>query len=262
MKAREAVFANIRRSLGVGSDEAPRRFEVEARLAQAPAGIVPERGQGDVKMRVITFRAEAERAQATVVEIPTLAEVPAEVARFLRNNNCPASLRMGDDPRLAGLPWSATPLEILHGASDGHDPNALSFAFAGIAETGTLALVSGRIIRPHLTSCPTATSSWWSGTTSLPIMRASLPGSGMPTAKAARPALSISSRGRRVRPTSSRPCCLARTDRGGSTSSSPAKVCGSGPPQESLCAFLGTVACQLGRGGLDEGIAAGRVRFR
>ena len=143
MKAREAVFANIRRSLGVGSDEAPRRFEVEARLAQAPAGIVPERGQGDVKMRVITFRAEAERAQATVVEIPTLAEVPAEVARFLRNNNCPASLRMGDDPRLAGLPWSATPLEILHGASDGHDPNALSFAFAGIAETGTLALVSG-----------------------------------------------------------------------------------------------------------------------
>jgi L-lactate dehydrogenase complex protein LldG len=143
MSARAAVFANIRRSLGVAGDEAPRRFEVEARLAQAPAGVVPQRGQGDHKTRVATFKAEAERAQASVVEVPSLAEVPAEIARFLRDNNCPASLRMGDDPRLAGLPWNATPLEILHGASDGHDVNAITFAFAGIAETGTLALVSG-----------------------------------------------------------------------------------------------------------------------
>jgi L-lactate dehydrogenase complex protein LldG len=143
MSAREAVFANIRRSLGVVGNEAPRRLEVEARLAKAPAGVVPQRGQGDLKTRVATFKAEAERAQASVVEVPTLAEVPAEVARFLRDNNCPASLRMGDDPRLAGLPWSATPIEILHGASDGHDLNAITFAFAGVAETGTLALVSG-----------------------------------------------------------------------------------------------------------------------
>ena len=50
---------------------------------------------------------------------------------------------MGDDPRLAGMPWSETTLEILRGPSDGDDLNAVSAAFAGIAETGTLALVSG-----------------------------------------------------------------------------------------------------------------------
>ena len=50
---------------------------------------------------------------------------------------------MGDDPRLAAMPWSETSLEILHGPSDGRDVNAVSAAFAGIAETGTLALVSG-----------------------------------------------------------------------------------------------------------------------
>ena len=73
----------------------------------------------------------------------SLAEVPAEVARFLRDNNCPASLRMGADERLsrdalerdvAGNP--ARPV----GRSR---RSAVSMAFAGIAETGTLALVSG-----------------------------------------------------------------------------------------------------------------------
>ena len=41
------------------------------------------------------------------------------------------------------MPWSATSLDILHGPSDGHDLNAVSVAFAAIAETGTVALVSG-----------------------------------------------------------------------------------------------------------------------
>jgi len=143
MKARAAVFASIRRSLGVNGDEAPRRFEVETRLKAAPAGVVPKRGQGDIPARLATFKAEAERAQASLAEVAGWADAPAEIARFLRENNCPATLRMGADPRLTGMPWSETALEILHGASDGRDVNAVSAAFAGIAETGTLALVSG-----------------------------------------------------------------------------------------------------------------------
>ena len=143
MSSRAAVLASIRRSLGVSGDEATRRFEVETRLKQAPPGIVPKRGQGDVPARVATFKAEAERAQASVVEIAGWEGAPAEIARFLRESNCPATLRMGDDPRLASMPWSETSLEILRGASDGGDVNAVSAAFAGIAETGTLALVSG-----------------------------------------------------------------------------------------------------------------------
>ena len=143
MNSREAIFANLRRSLGVHGDEAPRRFEVETRLKQAPPGVIPKRGQGDLAARLATFKAEAERAQASLAEIADWADAPAEVARFLRENNCPATLRMGADPRLAAMPWSETALEILHGASDGRDVNAVSAAFAGIAETGTLALVSG-----------------------------------------------------------------------------------------------------------------------
>jgi L-lactate dehydrogenase complex protein LldG len=143
MSSRAAVFASIRRSLGVTGEEATRRFDVEMRLKQAPPGIVPKRGQGDASARLATFKAEAERAQASVAEISGWTDAPAEIARFLRESNCPATLRMGDDPRLNQMPWGETSLEILYGPSDGGDVNAVSAAFAGIAESGTLALVSG-----------------------------------------------------------------------------------------------------------------------
>ena len=105
---------------------------------------MPARGQGDAAARIATFKAEAERAAASDRRrSPSAADVPVEIARFLREGNLPATLRMGDDPRLAAMPWAATTLEVAHGPSDGHDLNAVSAAFAAVAETGTLALVSG-----------------------------------------------------------------------------------------------------------------------
>ena len=143
MSARDEIFASIRRSLNVGAVDDPRRAAVAQRLAAPPIGIVPRRGHGDAAERLATFRAEAERVQATVAEVAAAAEVPAEIARFLRENNLPATLRFGDDPRLAALPWAETTLEISRGPSEGDDLNAVAAAFAGVAETGTLALVSG-----------------------------------------------------------------------------------------------------------------------
>jgi L-lactate dehydrogenase complex protein LldG len=143
MSARDEVLANIRASLGVGGAEAPRRMAVRERLTQAPAGIVPARGQGDDSTRLATFKAEAERAKASVVEVVQTSDVPNEIARYLRDANLPATLRMGEDARLAAMPWGETTLELSHGPSEGHDLNGLSAAFAAVAETGTLALCSG-----------------------------------------------------------------------------------------------------------------------
>jgi L-lactate dehydrogenase complex protein LldG len=143
MSARDEIFATIRRSLKVGPVDAPRRDAVAARLAQASVGVVPRRGQGEAAERLATFKAEAQRVQATVAEVASAADVPAEIARFLRENNLPATLRFGEDRRLADMPWAATALEIARGPSDGDDLNAVSAAFAAVAETGTLALVSG-----------------------------------------------------------------------------------------------------------------------
>ncbi|THD48724.1 MAG: lactate utilization protein [Bradyrhizobium sp.] len=143
MSARDDILALVRASLHVSGAEAPRRAAVASRLAEAPVGVVPQRGQGTRSQILATFKAEAERVRATVAEVASAADAPAEIARFLRENNLPATLRHGSDPRLASLPWSATALEISHGPSDGDDVNAVSAAFAAIAETGTLALVSG-----------------------------------------------------------------------------------------------------------------------
>jgi L-lactate dehydrogenase complex protein LldG len=143
LSVRDAILANIRRSLNVTGAEAPRRTAVADRLAAAPTGIIPQRGQGDAATRAAAFKAEAERAQASVAEVDSVDDVPAEIARFLREGNLPALVRMGDDARLAAMPWRATALEIAHGPSDGHDLNAVSAAFAAVAESGTLALASG-----------------------------------------------------------------------------------------------------------------------
>lgn len=141
--ARDDILATIRRSLGVTGREAPRRAAVAERMARAPAGVVPARGQVEGRARIDLFVAQAEAALATVAEVEAEGDVPAAIAAYLRSHNLPASLRMGTDARLAALPWGDTPLAVEEGPSDGTDLNAVSRADCGVAESGTLALTSG-----------------------------------------------------------------------------------------------------------------------
>jgi len=143
MSARDEILASIRRSLGVKGSETIRRQIVQDRLERAPKGVIPARGQVSGEERIALFRTMAEASLATVTEVVSPAEVPQSIALFLRDHNLPASLRMGDDPRLKAMPWSETTLEISHGPSQGSDLNAVSHAFGGVAETGTLAMISG-----------------------------------------------------------------------------------------------------------------------
>jgi L-lactate dehydrogenase complex protein LldG len=141
--ARDDILATMRRSLGVRGNEAPRRAAIEDRLARAPKGVIPKRGEVTGAERTALFKRQAEDALATVALVEDADAVPAEAARYLRDANLPATLRMGDDPWLAAMPWSSTTIDISKGPSGGGDLNALSHAFGGVAETGTLALVSG-----------------------------------------------------------------------------------------------------------------------
>ncbi|MBV9567952.1 MAG: lactate utilization protein [Hyphomicrobiales bacterium] len=141
--ARDEVLATIRRSLGVSGAEAPRRAAVADRLTRSPAGIIPQRSQVSGAERLALFKRQAEEALATVALVSDAASVPSEAARYLRDSNLPATLRIGDDPRLAAMPWDTTAIDISRGPSAGGDLNALGHAFGAIAETGTLAMVSG-----------------------------------------------------------------------------------------------------------------------
>ncbi len=141
--AREDMFANIRRSLGVSGQEATRRQAVDEHIERAPKGLIPKRAQLPHHERVALFKAMAEGVQATVDTAASHDNVPAIVAAYLRDSNLPAIVRMGADARLAGMPWHGTALDVSHGRSHGDDLNAVSHAFAGIAESGTLVLLSG-----------------------------------------------------------------------------------------------------------------------
>jgi L-lactate dehydrogenase complex protein LldG len=142
---RDAMFGRIRRALGVSGTEAGRRQAVAERLGKHARNLVPKRASRDGQDLVALFRAEAESVQATVEEATTVADIPALVADYLRRHNLPQRLRHGEDRLLTGLPWSegAPSLVVETGPAEPADEISLSCAFAGVAETGTLVLISG-----------------------------------------------------------------------------------------------------------------------
>lgn len=144
MTARDNILSKIRKARQTGPDDGTRRDTVAERLAMHPAGIIPTRGRIEGAARVGLFVAQAEKVSSSVVRVACGEEVPAAVAAYLRSKNLPQAIRCGSDPRLAALPFDAVPqLTVSVGASDGHDLAGLSYAVAGIAETGTVMLTSG-----------------------------------------------------------------------------------------------------------------------
>lgn len=145
MSAREAILGRVGKALGGGGDDRARRAAVSERLVKAPKGLIPARGQLDQAGRVALFSAMAEKVFASVAHVAGPDDVPQAVAEYLRSRNLPAVLRMGADPRLASMPWrKQKALAVRTGASDGDDEVGVSHALGGVAESGTLALVSGR----------------------------------------------------------------------------------------------------------------------
>ena len=141
--ARDDILGNIRRSLGVTGQEAARREAVTERIGRAPKGVIPSRAKLPAAEQVDLFVREAQAALATVARVKAADEVPQAVGEYLRNHNLPAAIRRGEDPRLDAMPWERTALDVSRGVSEGGDLNAVSHAFGGIAESGTLALLSG-----------------------------------------------------------------------------------------------------------------------
>ena len=145
MSPRETILAKVRNALHATQPEDARRKAVTDRLKRAAPGIIPARGQLPETARISLFSAMAEKLSATVERVAGAGDVPKAVARYLRDRNLPASIRMGADKRLAGMRWDRQrTLQVKSGASDGDDLAGVSHALAGIAETGTLVMVSGQ----------------------------------------------------------------------------------------------------------------------
>jgi L-lactate dehydrogenase complex protein LldG len=141
--ARERVLAAIRRRMPTG-DPQGRAEAVAQRLATPRVNLIPRRGQGDEAHRLRVFREMMEAVGGSVELVEQAEEVPEAAAAYLRRRNLPARLRRGSDPFIAHLPWHrAGTIEIVEGRAEDGDQAAISRAFAGAAESGTVILLSG-----------------------------------------------------------------------------------------------------------------------
>lgn len=144
MSGRDAVLGSIRRSLGVNGSEPAREQTVQERIGQHKKGLIPARGEISQKERVALFKTMIEQAFATVSVLSSTEEIPSAVAGYLRSKNLPLEIRRGSDPRLEATPWkNEKTLTVTTGPSDGKQFAGISHAFGGVAETGTVVMVSG-----------------------------------------------------------------------------------------------------------------------
>lgn len=142
--ARRAMLGAIRASLGRGALSPEQTADLDRRLNAPQPNLVPARGRRDRGAMVELFVSEAQRVNATVARLAAVAAIPAAVAEYLRGANLPLAIRVGTDPVLTSVRWSAEPaLDIHTGRAEDADTTSVATAFAGIAETGTLMLLSG-----------------------------------------------------------------------------------------------------------------------
>ena len=138
--ARAQILGGIRKALNSaeGSEEARRR------LATHPRNLIPARAQLPHDRQVELFAAMAAEVSATVERLAGMADVPGAVADYLAGLNLPAEVRVAPDATLDPIPWDRRPtLTVTRGRARDTDGASVTGAFAGVAETGTLMLLSG-----------------------------------------------------------------------------------------------------------------------
>ncbi|CAH2773055.1 MAG: Predicted L-lactate dehydrogenase, hypothetical protein subunit YkgG [uncultured Caballeronia sp.] len=96
---------------------------------------------------------DAERLSTTVAEVDSLADAPAEAARYLESLNLPTDVVAW--PALSGLPFAEAGLRAeLHKPADA-DLVGITGCFCATAETGSLVLLSGALLpQTHIAIVP------------------------------------------------------------------------------------------------------------
>lgn len=144
MSGREAILGNIRKGLKRSGPLAGTALELcQTRLREHRPNLIPARAQLPHAGQVELFVQMAQEASATVARVTERAAVPAEVARYLAEIAFAAEAVVAPDASIAGLDWTAAGVATEARHARNGDRATVAPAFAGIAETGTLMLLSG-----------------------------------------------------------------------------------------------------------------------
>lgn len=143
ISARREIFAHLRRSLRRGELTTDQKAVLENRLTHPPRNVIPKRAQLPPTEQHALFEKMAIFASASVERIEVVVDVPNGVRRFLRQQDLPPSIVLAPDRFLTTLPWANAQLNTRAGKPSPEDRISITGCFAGIAETGTLCVLSG-----------------------------------------------------------------------------------------------------------------------
>ena len=135
--ARERILGAVRRSLGrAGPLPESVRAGLDHRLAEPTPNLKPALDDDPVSL----FVRKANAAHTRTSVVPTLAGVSEAVARHIEDHGLGDAVAVA--PELEGVQWSNR-LAVERRAARGSDRLSVTGAFAGIAETGSVMLLSG-----------------------------------------------------------------------------------------------------------------------
>lgn len=123
-----------------GTTVSRRQAAVAERLARPPAHPLPACAKIPAEDRENELIAALEARGADVIVVPELTALPRALENQLQQQT--TQLLIGDDPRLADLPWNSPPQPWNPEQKPEDGTAALTHAFAAVAETGTLVLAS------------------------------------------------------------------------------------------------------------------------
>jgi L-lactate dehydrogenase complex protein LldG len=132
-QSRHNILNHIRQSLNTG--EKNPLETLKARLAEPPVHEQPVLKQALMPQ----FIQKLEKVAGTFESVPNIKDIPFVVLDFLQQQQLPEKLVI--DSRLKTLPWP-NKLQLAYRAAQADDVVSVSLAFAGIAETGSLVLLS------------------------------------------------------------------------------------------------------------------------
>jgi L-lactate dehydrogenase complex protein LldG len=149
LSARANILSRIRTAQGRAvTVRAEERDAVEQYIAAHPEGPRPQ-VDADIEAR---FRDRALNLATTINEVETAADIPAAVAKYLRNLNlAPVAVCW---PEFAALDWAAQGMQVAARAAGGNDLVGITGVFCAIAETGTLMMCSGPDTPPAASLLP------------------------------------------------------------------------------------------------------------
>ena len=124
MNARETILAAVRKTSATRAERGAYTPPAFANLGE-------------------TFTAQAQESHASVHALASPADIPAAIARILEASNARRRLHLAEGSPLRQLDWKTAPLLEMTTAPPTGEDTACAEADGGIAETGTIAFVSG-----------------------------------------------------------------------------------------------------------------------